>query len=280
MNVEPWQSVGPGDGPQSVVAGLQWLLRAHGHSVAADGTYGVATSDAVAAFRGAAGLPPGGTVDDITWMALVIATRSGDSGDAVRGVQQFQPGRFPDAPELAVDGIYGPDTVAAVREFQRQWGLTIDGIAGRETWSFLQARRGPGAPWPLAKVGQEQDDNWRIRAVQNLLVHAGRSLVVDGIYGPLTGEATRQWQQTQRAQFISTTCGQLDWPALTPTVGPGDSGSHVAAVQSLLPTLVEDGVYGPLTEQAVRDFQDMFAPPTDGIVGPITWYALVVPKGE
>jgi peptidoglycan hydrolase-like protein with peptidoglycan-binding domain len=103
---------------------------------------------------------------------------------------------------------------------------------------------------------------------------------VDGIYGPLTGEATRQWQQTQRAQFISTTCGQLDWPALTPTVGPGDSGSHVAAVQSLLPTLVEDGVYGPLTEQAVREFQDMVAPPTDGIVGPITWYALVVPKGE
>jgi peptidoglycan hydrolase-like protein with peptidoglycan-binding domain len=263
------------------VAGLQWLLRAHGHAVVADGTYGVTTSDAVAAFRNAAGLPPGGTVDAIAWLALIITTRSGDFGDAVRGVQQFQPGRFPDAPELAVDGVYGPNTQAAVREFQRQWGLTMDGVAGRETWSFLQAQpRGPDAPWPLAKVGQKQDDNWRIRAVQNLLVHAGRPLAVDGIYGPLTGEAMRQWQTTQRALFISTTCGQLDWPALTPTVSPGDNGSHVAAVQSLLPALVEDGVYGPLTEQAVRDFQDMFAPPANGIVGPSTWYALVVPKAE
>jgi len=232
------------------------------------------------AFRNAKGLPPGSTVDDVTWIALILATRSGDNGDAVRGVQQFQPGRFPDAPELAVDGIYGPNTADAVREFQRQWGLTIDGIAGRETWSFLQARRGPGAPWPLAKVGQHQDENWRVRAVQNLLLHAGRPLNVDGLYGPLTGEQMRQWQLTQRATFISTTCGQLDWPTLISTVRPGDNGAHVAAVQSLLPELVEDGVYGPLTEQAVRDFQDAFSPPVDGIVGPTTWYSLVVPKAE
>lgn len=37
----------------------------------------------------------------------------------------------------APDGIFGPRTQAALRSFQRRWGLSADGIAGKETWAAL-----------------------------------------------------------------------------------------------------------------------------------------------
>ena len=37
----------------------------------------------------------------------------------------------------AVDGIYGPKTVEAVKYFQRKNGLTVDGIAGKATFEAL-----------------------------------------------------------------------------------------------------------------------------------------------
>ena len=37
----------------------------------------------------------------------------------------------------AVDGVYGPQTVAAVKAFQKKNGLTADGIAGKATYAAL-----------------------------------------------------------------------------------------------------------------------------------------------
>jgi peptidoglycan hydrolase-like protein with peptidoglycan-binding domain len=278
MNVEPWMPLATGDEPRSVVLGAQHLLREHGHMVTADGVFGALTAAAVSDFQDAHGLPVSGTIDEIAWQALVVTTRSGSTGEAVRGVQQFNPGAQIDVPPIAVDGSFGPRTADAVREFQRRWGLTIDGVAGRETWSFLQAQRPSVRVWGMAKVGQRQEDNWRVRAVQHLLNHRGHPVTVDGMYGPGTGEAMRQWQLTQRATEISTTCGQLDWPGLIDTARPGDIGHHVRAVQSFFPALTEDGVFDPQTEQAVRELQDVFLPPADGIVGPRTWHLLTIPR--
>ena len=40
-------------------------------------------------------------------------------------------------PPLAVDGIFGPLTQGAVREFQGRHGLAVDGIVGLRTWGIL-----------------------------------------------------------------------------------------------------------------------------------------------
>ena len=37
----------------------------------------------------------------------------------------------------AVDGVYGPATVKAVKAFQKKNGLTVDGIAGKSTYAAL-----------------------------------------------------------------------------------------------------------------------------------------------
>jgi peptidoglycan hydrolase-like protein with peptidoglycan-binding domain len=39
-----------------------------------------------------------------------------------------------------VDGIFGPKTEAAVRAFQQNENLGVDGIVGRQTWAALLRR--------------------------------------------------------------------------------------------------------------------------------------------
>lgn len=61
----------------------------------------------------------------------------GSYGAPVRTIQEqlnVISGAYPAIPSLVVDGIYGEDTQASVRKFQNIFGLTPDGIVGRQTW--------------------------------------------------------------------------------------------------------------------------------------------------
>jgi len=114
------------------------------------GSYGPATHDAVAEFQGRRGLERSGVVDARTWAALVEAGyRLGDRllyrrremsrGDDVADLQRqlstlgFDPGR--------IDGIFGDETMAALREFQRNAGLPVDGICGPAVLATLHRLR-------------------------------------------------------------------------------------------------------------------------------------------
>lgn len=68
----------------------------------------------------------------------------------------------------------------------------------------------------------------------------------------------------------------LTWP----TVRRGDSGERVRTVQYLLRqhghSLTVDGSFGPITESAVKAFQQSRGLYADGVVGGSTWTALIV----
>ena len=53
--------------------------------------------------------------------------------------------------DLAVDGIFGVKTQAAVRDYQKKNSLKLDGIAGPETWGSLLAQ--PTAPVSGSSTG-------------------------------------------------------------------------------------------------------------------------------
>jgi peptidoglycan hydrolase-like protein with peptidoglycan-binding domain len=137
--IQPWPLVQQGSQGHPVPT-LQYLLRDHGHHVTVDGIFGPKTEAAVEQFQIADQLRADGIAGPQTWGALIIVVASGTTGDAARGIQEefrFRnmsgvPGRG-----LAVDGIFGPKTEAAVRGFQQALGITVDGIAGPQTWRAL-----------------------------------------------------------------------------------------------------------------------------------------------
>ncbi|MEU1286978.1 peptidoglycan-binding domain-containing protein [Kitasatospora sp. NPDC005856] len=66
--------------------------------------------------------------------------REGMRGDAVSALQRRLDAH---GHRVAVDGVFGPETTAAVKAFQRAHGLKADGIVGPATWTgLLSAGRG------------------------------------------------------------------------------------------------------------------------------------------
>ena len=83
--------------------------------------------------------------------ASAATYRKGSSGEAVRTIQQkLKRWGYYDG---AVDGIYGNETVKAVKAFQKKNGLTADGICGKATQKALGMATGTSA----AGAGQQDD---------------------------------------------------------------------------------------------------------------------------
>ncbi len=62
--------------------------------------------------------------------------------------------------------------------------------------------------------------------------------------------------------------------AQMPVLRRGDRGAAVARLQQFL-MLKDDGIFGPKTDSEVREFQTAHGLLRDGVVGPITWAALI-----
>jgi N-acetylmuramoyl-L-alanine amidase len=133
------------------VRDLQLRLAGIGFDARAEfGRFGARTEDAVRRFQDQRGLRATGECDGVTWAALVEAGyRLGDRllylgapmqrGDDVAELQRrlgslgFDAGR--------VDGIFGPNTELALKDFQRNVGLTTDGVCGPDVLDGLTRLR-------------------------------------------------------------------------------------------------------------------------------------------
>lgn len=103
--------------------------------------------------------------------AQVELLKRGSSGPVVAKVQR--------ALGIRADGIFGPQTRAAVRAFQKRHGLLVDGIVGTQTRGALFGKGN----------GQRIIRAWWLMPVQRAL-----GLPVDGLYGPVTRAAVRVYQ--------------------------------------------------------------------------------------
>lgn len=231
-----------------------------------DGVYGNATRLAVIEFQTMFGLAPDGVVGPLTWARLYEVYRRirntvpmpppdpsipafpgmplqvGSRDNNVRLMQTYLnaiASRYPSIETLAVDGIFGPRTQAAVREFQRLFGLNPNGIIDHDTWysiieqfNLLQG----GAPTPPTPPTPPPTPP-RPPFPGTLLRVGSR------------GEDVRTMQR-----FLN----------------------NIARVYPIIPgNLAEDGIFGPLTQASVIAFQTFFGLNPDGIIGPITWGRIV-----
>ena len=152
----------------SAVIELQAALKLLGfYADTVDGIFSQSTARAVSQFQEAAGLAADGIVGQDTWNRLFPQTSSAIENPIAKDPvtadnseinPQAQPTNFPvlrrrmrgpavrDLQErlrakgflrVSADGVFGPETQAAVKAAQRQYQLPADGIVGRATWEAL-----------------------------------------------------------------------------------------------------------------------------------------------
>ncbi len=63
--------------------------------------------------------------------------RKGSSGKPVKALQILLDYFGYNIGKCGIDGDFGSDTNSAVRKFQKDSGIEIDGIVGKDTWSNL-----------------------------------------------------------------------------------------------------------------------------------------------
>lgn len=138
------------------VKALQDNLVALGHMTRAEqrtgpGIFGRRTEDALQEFQRANNLPPNGLYDQATQKAMsqIFAhdVRRGERGKVVEGLQErlVELGYLTEAQRRTGPGIFGSQTEAALKNFQREHQIEATGVLGPHTYRTLQTAelRGP-----------------------------------------------------------------------------------------------------------------------------------------
>ena len=143
------------------------VLSAYYRSIPAvdiDGILGPQTRTSLIEFQKTMGLPATGIIDSETWNTMYnsilgilralppgaialpalifpnIVYREGSEGPGVFLLQEylsFISTLVPSIPAVTPDGVFGPDTRAAVVAFQHQYGLNPDGVVQQATWNRI-----------------------------------------------------------------------------------------------------------------------------------------------
>jgi peptidoglycan hydrolase-like protein with peptidoglycan-binding domain len=231
---------------------------------------GVATADSAGSSQPAVAVTPTGLL------------RVGSEGPGVATVQR--------ALGISADGVYGPQTAAAVRSYQQVHGLLVDSIVGPQTWGSLGLGTWSGTTSAVATTASAASaPHTSVADVQRAV-----GVSADGVFGPQTARAVKHWQAahglTADGIVGPGTASALGLPAPSnplrearrerstavhhAAASSGHSGdSSVSDVQRAL-GVSADGVFGPQTADAVKRFQRAHGLAADGVVGPSTAHAL------
>ena len=218
----------------------------------------------------------------------------------------------------SADGDFGASTRAALIAFQKNAGLTADGIAGATTIKALNSSSAPkasasataaptsstAATYTTLKQGSNGES---VKKLQKRLIELGYLTgSADGDYGRATTDAVKAFQKqagltadgiagasTQKAVYSSDAKSkkteadeiedQLD--SIKSTLSMGSSGSEVTSLQKRLINLnymsgSADGSFGAKTRDAVMLFQKQTGLTVDGKAGKTTISKLFASSAE
>lgn len=293
------------------VRALQALLKNRGYyRDTVDGVYGNSTWTAVWNFERDNKLPADGIADSAVLTLLGMynqpvipapvpgalpsgtTLKFGSSGNAVLALQSALQGRGYYTTSLS--GIYDDATWRAVWRYQRDSGLSTDGVAGPATLAKLGLASAvvPSTPAPTGTSLTYGSSGAAVLALQKKLQALGYySGTPSGSYDDATWKAVWNFQRSNglAADGIagSATMAQLGLSTPTaPAAGVpsgslkyGSKGAAVTALQNSLKQLgyyagTADGTYGDSTFTAVWWFQKNNSLTPDGIAGTNTIAAI------
>lgn len=176
---------------------------------------------------------------------------------------------------------FGSVTEVAVKHFQRQNGLPMDGIVGNTTWDAIMS---PDAKYYAVSKGTQGDDIERIQQRLYELGYLATSDLVTGNFGDSTEAAVLKLQEVngleQDGKVGQKTINLLYSDEIKPNyLSYGEKSDVVLACQQRLKdlgylTTTPDGAYGEDTVVAVKQFQARNDQVVDGYLGPSTRDAL------
>jgi peptidoglycan hydrolase-like protein with peptidoglycan-binding domain len=115
---------------------------------------------------------------------------------------------------IPADGIFGPQSLKALKRFQREHGLAADGVVGPATWRALARDGGGGGTRSHKQTARSavQGEGAGVQALQRAL-----GITADGDFGPGTEQALKRWQSSRGLEADG-----IAGPATRSALGLGD----------------------------------------------------------
>lgn len=219
--------------------------------------------------------------------------RKGDSGEAVKTMQTMLIACGYSCGNAGVDGHFGDGTQKALKAFQKDMSIKIDGIYGIESKKNLEARYKTIMESQTLNNNVSTGQKWLNAYYSDIVKKClnGELLDCDGKYGNKTRLVVVSiWKDVMnRKHGYSFTVGNPNFgsacrnAASKVLVKEGNSGTMVYLIQLILSSDVKgnyykskmDATFGSETKKAVIAYQKSKNLICDGIVGSNTLYSLM-----